>query len=265
MDKLLVVHPCNIDDMTGVGYDLNIGYYIQINRRESKGEIVKCFEAKNDSTGNISLSPDHFVVIVTKEFVYLSCRVAATFHSKSRLAAQGLFLNSTTVDPNWNGRLIFLLYNASNTPVDISLNESFVTMVVQYVERRSFLKPKESKVVLDKYINGFSFNVSDVLRYVMEKPLEYETRVEYARRFSTRGELIIMVLLWFNRYIVPNYKHILYTIILFLGIYSIYVALTLPTWFLNLGINKETLYILGSIASLIGLFPIISRLFIKNK
>lgn len=263
MDKLLVVHPSKIDDMTGVGYDLNIGFYIQIDRRKSKGEIVKYGEVKNDSLGNISLSPDHFLVIVTREFVYLSCRVAATFHSKSTLASQAVFLNSTTGDPNWDGRLIFLLYNASSIPVEISLQDSFVTMVVQLVESRSYLKPKESKVVLDKYINGFDFNVSEVLHYVMERPNQYETKVEKAKRFSSHRKPVIIISIWFSRHIVPNRKIILFVLTLISSFCLIYIALTLPQWFLNLGINKELLYIIGSIASILAVFPMLSKLFRK--
>jgi deoxycytidine triphosphate deaminase len=250
MDKLLVVHPTRENCFTGVGYDLNIGFYIQINKKFKK--VVDISEVRDNDRGIIQLGPKNNLIVITREYVYLSCRVAATFHSKSTLAAQAIFLNSTTGDPNWDGRLIFSLYNAAGTTVGIRKDESIVTMVVYNVERRSILRPQDSRGVLDKYVEGFGASVAPAVHYVLKKDTEYSQRVERTARFATHHTPVFLILMLFNRYIIPRKRIWVKTIVLIFLCFSVYL-LTNPRWIQDLGLtdkNIKNIGIIGSICSI---------------
>lgn len=200
-NKLLVIHPMTKKSITAVGYDLRIGFYAQMNRRRSALEAVG--EVKDGESPTISLPPDRYLVVVSREYVFLSCRVAATFHSKSSLAAQGIFLNSTTGDPNWCGRLIFLLYNASGATVELELDHTFTTMVVQDTERRGVTQPVDSLRVLRRYMKGFDGPTNaQIFEYVSRDDSEHKdflARAEKARRFAARPYPLLVVSLWMRR------------------------------------------------------------------
>jgi deoxycytidine triphosphate deaminase len=199
--KLLVIHPLAKKSVTAVGYDLRIGFFARINRVGHVLEQVG--EVREGDARRIELPPNCYLVIVTREYVFLSCRVAATFHSKSSLAAQAVFLNSTTGDPNWSGRLVFSLYNASGGPVELDSDNTFSTMVVQGTERRGVARPVDSKVVLGKYMAGFHGEAcAKIYEYVSRddnEAREFRAKVERARRFSDRAYPIVATSLWIQR------------------------------------------------------------------
>ena len=68
MDKLIVIHPLCQECITGVGYDLNIGFFVQINRPQRKIEASE--EVGETIPRERVLSSDSYLVIVTREFVY---------------------------------------------------------------------------------------------------------------------------------------------------------------------------------------------------
>lgn len=248
LNRLLVIHPSRDECITGVGYDLTIGFYVKVNRRRRR--IEASGETQGEGDDIISLDPDTYLIVVSREFVYLSSRVAATFHSKSSLAAQAIFLNSTTGDPNWVGRLIFLLYNASGTVVQLDLDRTFATMVVHFVERRSRKIPTDPKTVLAKYIEGFEGNLAPAIQYVMRDDKitkEFYTRVDWAKRFANRPFPFVVLAILFYRYLFPIRWTLLWLVLT--GI-SMYVALKGPSIFPQ---GERQLSIIGSIASIISL------------
>jgi deoxycytidine triphosphate deaminase len=200
-EKLLVIHPMAKSSVTGVGYDLRVGFYAQINRMQKRLEQTS--EVKDGTTARIALPPDRYLIVVSREYVFLSCRVAATFHSKSSLAAQAVFLNSTTGDPNWCGRLIFALYNASGGIVELDLDHTFTTMVVQGTERRGVKLPVDSLQVLSRYMAGFDGATNAaIFEYVNrddELRKEFLAKTAVARRFADRPFLVVAARLAIKR------------------------------------------------------------------
>ena len=65
-----------------------------------------------------------------REWVWLSGRLCGTLHFRGSLSIKGLVLNSTTVDPGWNGRMTFAIQNTSQFPVDLDMSDRFVTLVL---------------------------------------------------------------------------------------------------------------------------------------
>ncbi len=185
LDRLIAIHPLREDSITGVGYDLTVGLYASVDPRKKVITSVQVHAQPNSA--RISLDPYSYVIVISRENVHLSSRVAATFHSKSSLAAQAVFLNSTTGDPNWNGRLIFSLYNASGIRVDLDLDATFATMVVHETKGPSHATPKESKAVIEKYLSGLTGEHDKIVGYVMrdnEYTDEFRKRATRVRRLA---------------------------------------------------------------------------------
>lgn len=251
--KLLAIHPLKEENITGVGYDLTVGYYAKVSpgkrRIEASGEVA-------DSDERLRLDPETYLVVVSREYVYLSCRVAATFHSKSSLAAQAIFMNSTTGDPNWKGRLIFLLYNASGTAVEFEADRTFATMVVNYVERRSRITPKNPQVVLTKYLERFEGDFASAMAYVMREDAvlqEFERQVERARGFADRHFVVFASAILVRRYLLPSWREILSVVLLAVAGLFGYITFRDPSLFQHFSLSERALTLAGSIASIVAL------------
>jgi deoxycytidine triphosphate deaminase len=183
LGKLLVIEPFTAESVTGVGYDLTVGLLAHVNPAQKKILEVMTFE---EHVPRIVLKPNTYAIVISREHVFLSKRLAGTFHSKSTLASQAVYLNSTTCDPNWKGRLIFSLYNASGTEVPLDLDTTFTTMCIHEVNRPSYLRPKESKAVIERYLQGLG-NHPEIVGFVMrddEIKQTFETKVDRARRWA---------------------------------------------------------------------------------
>ncbi|MFW9263515.1 dCTP deaminase domain-containing protein [Nostoc sp. CALU 546] len=125
LNKEIVIYPYGEDCISPLGYDLRIGY--AINLSDGHQSTV------SEGTGKILIPARTSTFIITKEHVYLSRRIAGTLHARGSLAARGLYINSTTIDPNWGGQLTFLISNISDKPVELDVESRFVTLIFHRV------------------------------------------------------------------------------------------------------------------------------------
>ncbi len=259
MGRLIAIHPLRRESITGVGYDLTIGFYIKVNPRTRK-----VLDARQTTTGGgmpgITMETGTYLIVISREFVCLSSRVAATFHSKSQLAAQAIFLNSTSGDPNWSGRLIFLLYNASGGDVELETDGTFTTMVVQSVERRSRMVPKESKVVLTRYLKGLTPLTTDAIDYVWRdgpEQSEFKRQAEGVRRFADRPSIVVWSMIRIHLCVVWTARHgpgvirfALVVVLLSMSALFLWVAFRQPAELLTI-MSGGLVTALGSVASIL--------------
>lgn len=105
-----VIYPYKKSSVTPLGYDLSLGFAINLHTKYE----LRC-DQQNQT--EMKIPPKTSIFIITEEFIWLSPRLAVTLHSRGGLSAKGLILNSTTIDPNWSGRLTMLLYNSSDQEV----------------------------------------------------------------------------------------------------------------------------------------------------
>jgi len=122
--KDFVIYPLEQSSVTPLGYDLRIGYAIGLRRgpEGDSGEMI--------TEGKLVLPKSSSTLIICKEHVWLSSRIVGTLHSKGSLAAKGLVMNSTTVDPNWKGQMTFLLHNTNEKDIILDVHAPFVTMIL---------------------------------------------------------------------------------------------------------------------------------------
>ena len=233
LDKLLVIYPLREECITGVGYDLTVGLYVKINPWLKKIEELREIGDGYNEVGPLTLEPNTYLVAISREMVYLSSRVAATFHSKSSHAAQAIFMNSTTGDPDWRGRLIFLLYNASGVKAEMDVGATFATMVVHTVERRSKVSPKDPGRVLTRYLHGFTGEIGPALDYVMRDRIhhDFDAKVDHVKRFANRPSVIVNASIILHRYVYPLRRWARSALLLILSIgfgYLAYLAYSAP-------------------------------------
>lgn len=226
-DRLFAIHPHIPEAMTGVGYDFHIGYYATVVQGQPTApkQVMHPDVSQNDA---LVLAPNASVLIVSYEHTCLSNRLAGTLHMRSKYAAKGLFLNSTTVDPNWAGRLVFIMHNASTLHVKIGLAEHFCTIVFHETRHRSERKPSGTTEIVYSYApwlknnsaengNGATDDANhdgidehDIVLYAngqLDKTKdEFEKHVKKVRAATNSNELLVR--LHFAKWFVG--RHILY-------------------------------------------------------
>ncbi len=137
-----VITPWNTDLVTPMGYDLTIGVAATI----TGNSLNLSMSGKEAAPVTLKVPGHGKLLILSKESVWLSERVSGTLHSRGSLSAKGLLINSTTVDPNWQGPMTFLLHNVSDTEITVDATKPFVTLVLH-----SVLSPTETAYDADPF------------------------------------------------------------------------------------------------------------------
>lgn len=65
------------------------------------------------------LKPGDTALALTRESIWVSDKIAGTFHSKVTYVSQGLGHISTTLDPGWKGQLLISINNPNREPIKI--------------------------------------------------------------------------------------------------------------------------------------------------
>lgn len=138
LGKKIVIESFSDACLTPLGYDLRIGAaYIPDSNMET---------AVFEEGATVAIEPGRTLQILSEEFVWLSQDIIATVHSRGSFSAKGLILNSTSVDPNWNGKMAFALFNFSNKNVEIKIGERFSTMIFFYCNSPTTMAPKSRAI-----------------------------------------------------------------------------------------------------------------------
>jgi len=158
----IVIEPFIEKSLTPIGYDFNVG------------DFVFSLETGllEPDDGCYLLPPKNTVQILTKESLWVSSRIAGTFHSKVSLISKGLSHVSTTLDPGWYGPLLITVRNNTESNFPLKLGAPFVTLVFSRVlspTKFPCLKPAFRKDILlsqmhrqtKKYIEKVSSMLGD--------------------------------------------------------------------------------------------------------
>jgi len=103
------IFPFEKGNLTDVGYNLTSSSLLFSVKRGILLEINI-----NSNEKFVWVDPMDTVLILTREYVSVSKRIAGTFHSRVRIVSQGFSHISTTLDPEWSGPLLIALNNPSN-------------------------------------------------------------------------------------------------------------------------------------------------------
>lgn len=141
LNKEIVIEPFDQKCLTPIGYDFRIGDYV-FSLEHGLLEVVNGF---------YELPPKSTIQVLTKEALWVSSRVAGTFHSKVSLVSRGLSHISTTLDPLWYGPLLITFRNNTDNTIRMRPGDSFVTLLFSRVRTQTKLphnKPSHRQDIL---------------------------------------------------------------------------------------------------------------------
>lgn len=139
-----VVSPFDSRRITPLGYDLSAEHALL---------ITFGGQATIATSKKFEMPAWSMAILIAKEYLWLSGRLIGILHSRGSLSARGLILNSTTVDPQWSGRMIFCIHNASPFPVDLDLADPVITLVLNPINNEPRHPPATNpfRVIEDHY------------------------------------------------------------------------------------------------------------------
>jgi len=183
-NKRIVIEPFKDANLTPAGYDLSLGYAILLSSADGQLPEINYKKYEVEKQNGLNRTPPEIVVpgksdvlVLTKERVHLSGKVLAQVHARSGIAAKGFILNPLTVDPNFgavHGRLTLRLFNFSDEPARLAINETIATLVLHTVETETTEPPqtRTQELSLNKYrhIPHIAPRVEDYLEYYDNEP-----------------------------------------------------------------------------------------------
>jgi deoxycytidine triphosphate deaminase len=264
LKKDIVIYPYGEECISPIGYDLRIGY--AINLADDNSSKISFLSLETNKT--IEVPAKTSTLIITKEYIYLSKKIAGTLHARGSLAARGIFINSTTVDPNWNGQLTFLIYNNNDKSIELDIESRFVTLICHKVNTPTLKMPQTNPIsVAQKYgdIYGEVFNKS-ILGYLTSSGnhllnQEFDKLVQEAKRPGLSDityDIFIWMLTTIQEFTNQKLSMLVVRILLIIPIGLIFIGLTASlTWdwiqsYLHLNILYSPTFISVQVAMLVG-------------
>jgi dUTP pyrophosphatase len=119
LGKEIIIEPFSEECLTPVGYDLSVGEFVY----SLEHGLLEL------SDGFYELPPKSTIQILTKESLWVSKRIAGTFHSKVSMVSKGLAHIATTLDPEWYGPLLITTRNNTDNPIQLATATTFVTLL----------------------------------------------------------------------------------------------------------------------------------------
>jgi deoxycytidine triphosphate deaminase len=228
INRDLVIYPCKKSSITPLGYDLSLGFAINL---QTKDEL-RCDLDQQE----IKIPARSSVFIITEEFIWLSPRLAVTLHSRGGLAAKGLVLNSTTIDPNWNGRLTMLLYNSSDQEVVLCKDETFSTAIFHVTKTPTPNEPSSNPIDTAKFY-GASYSdwfSNKLVAFITDSKhnqdkLKFEALVRKASTLSIAGKIISYL-----QKIFPKFSNIIFSLLQLMIYFILAVAITIKFYWSNI-------------------------------
>ena len=115
------------DNCEGIKYDFRLGDRIL---KAAFKRPINFSDLSNIERGNCEIAPGEVVFVMTEEKLTLPADVFCQLSNKRKIGHGGIILlGGLTIDPSYNGRLIFGLYNISCRPYPIKPGKKLVAGV----------------------------------------------------------------------------------------------------------------------------------------
>lgn len=174
----IVIDPFSPDLLTPIGYDFTVGDFAF----SLETGLLQSID------GAYVLPPKNTVQILTKESLWVSGRIAGTFHSKVSLVSGGLSHISTTLDPGWYGPLLITLRNNTDKDFPLPVGAPFVTLIFSRVispTKSPHFKPEFRKDILLSQMRDQTNEYIEKISSVLGNPrilAEFEEKVKKANK-----------------------------------------------------------------------------------
>ena len=189
LNKDIVIEPFFEDALTPIGYDFRIGDYVF---SLEKGII----EPEN---GVYILPPQSTIQILTEESLWVSGRIAGTFHSKVSLVSKGLSHISTTLDPNWYGPLLITTRNNMDRAIEIKADQQFVTLMFAEVKTPTASKHKKPEFRKDILIKQLDQQEESYIKKISLVLMDSEASESFRQKVKKANEPMFSKILFSER------------------------------------------------------------------
>lgn len=120
LDSNLIIAPYSADNVKGCGYNLTATEFIYSVQKKRMLTVHK----SQQGTTYVTIPCNDTVLVLTREYIKLSEQLAGAFYSRVQLVSSGLGHISTTLDPGWNGMLLFAIGNPTKHAIKLTLSKS---------------------------------------------------------------------------------------------------------------------------------------------
>lgn len=136
------------------GYDLTLSdefveHYLNDNHNYIDPLDTNSIKIKYFKAPNFVIQPNQNVLGVTNETVTMPPYCLGIVKGKSTYARLGVIINTTPIEPGWQGRITLNIYNSSNKPVKLYTNQG----IAQIIFLRGSIPSKLYNDVTGKYQN----------------------------------------------------------------------------------------------------------------
>ncbi|MBZ5480232.1 hypothetical protein LDP77_14210 [Bacillus sp. T_4] len=138
--KNIRIYPLKIDNIKGSTYNLTASEYAwSITTKKSLVQNNKIVIPPNDSA-----------LIATQEVIWTSSKIAGSYHSKVSIVSKGGGHIGTTLDPEWIGHSLITVHNHHpQDSLEIGVNDTFVSIMFQYLNRKATVEQTNKPSQLD--------------------------------------------------------------------------------------------------------------------
>ncbi|NBD14910.1 MAG: deoxycytidine triphosphate deaminase [Cyanobacteria bacterium] len=134
----ILIYPFKRDNIKGASYNFTVGqfaYRIPDNPNDAKSSYESVYDSVNK---RIVLPPKSTVLVATNESIWVSPKIAGTYHSKVKLVSKGIGHIGTTLDPGYLGVALVALHNLSESEVPLQVEEeTFVSITFHYLKTQA--------------------------------------------------------------------------------------------------------------------------------
>lgn len=124
--KQLAIHPLKVENIKGSSINLTASKCAWNLKDNNSAYVVE--------RNKIVIPPNNSVCIVTNEAIWISRRIAGTYHSRVTLVSKGFANISTTLDPQWYGLSLVTLNNLSSSEVEIPVGSSIASIMLYFLK-----------------------------------------------------------------------------------------------------------------------------------
>lgn len=124
MGKEIAIYPLSIESIQGSSVDLLAGEY-------AWSIVTKKSVVSDTPNGKeIKIAPKDIVIVYSNEVVSVDQSIAGTVHAKIIWTTNGIFMNSTTLDPGYTGNFMFTFYNMGDKEITLSSGKTPIATLV---------------------------------------------------------------------------------------------------------------------------------------
>src|SRR5258708_3728575 len=179
------------------GYELRLGKVVS----PKTGEVLSFEEplAPPSAKRCVVLSPSELVLLVTKEAVNLPEDLCATYGQLNRLANQGLMiLNTSIVEPGYDGQLSCVLVNFSSQQQTLSPNDPIAKLNFHEVQGKPTVRQHKFE---GRYEDAASKNATALPKSLLDifgvaDRVSEKVHSDMPRNLKFGGIIIAVLLLW---------------------------------------------------------------------